>query len=589
MQYYGLIIILAIIGLATYIAGYDGIGIIMLSMIVLILMSLGLFMFVREHRLNVDLLMTVVGLVLIYHRIVFEGLIIYVLYGFAEVLEEWITRFAARSLEKAQRLIPRRVYVEYSSGVREVDVDRVRPGDIIVVRRGEVVPVDGILLSNGVFDTSMVTGESLPVELPSGSIVESGYINIGGITRVKASKSPSESTLQVIVSKSLELLEVKGRTQRIIDRITPILIGFIVLVFTPAYLLLGPERSIPILLAGCPSAYIVTSASSTAYTIGLLARRRVIAKGGRALEAAANACTLVIDKTGTVTLGHPKPYHVKAPPGYNVELVKKLISATASISLHPVSRAIVASWGVNGGIEWGREIPGLGVESRVNGYTILLGSRSLLESRDINPPEPLECSADDIVVYYSINNTPGYICLSEELDEESIHAIGLLKSMGYRIVLASGDRSDRVRSIAMRLGIDDYYHSMKPKDKTRLVMDLKDRCGVAMIGDGINDIEAMAASDLGVAVGNIDAVNAVADAVLLRGVGSIIDLFRSSRTYVRGLLLGFLIASIIKLSVITLGLFGSIPLWMAALFGDDGSTIISSTLSIFMIKYARTS
>lgn len=586
LMHYALLGVMVLVGLVVSLAVGEDYGYYLLAASTLFLVMHGLRKAVEERRPNVDTLMAIVGLVLLYHRVVLEGLIIYGLYSIAEVMESWVSRLALRRLEDAQKLIPRRVAVE-DGALREVDIDQVRPGDVVVVRKGEVVPVDGILLTRGVFDTSMVTGESVPVELQPGSSVESGFINLGDPVRVKAVKSARESTLQLIVSRSLELLEEKGRTGQLIERLAPYMIAGVILVFLPAYIALGPERSIPILLAGCPSAYIVTSAASTAYSVGRLARSSIVVRGGKALENASTCCTVIIDKTGTVTLGIPKPYKIVAPPGLDEETAKGIVASVASASLHPVSRAIASQWSPAASVKSIREYPGRGVEGMVNGSRVLLGSRVFLEEKvGVRPGNP--CSEDDIVAYFSVDGGVGAVCLREEVSEESARAVRELKRMGYRVVLASGDRRERVERVARLLGVDEYHAELRPEDKKRLVEENRKRgCGVSMIGDGINDLEAMAASDFGVTVGNIDAVNNVADAVLLRGIQQAPRAFKVSRLYMRGLIAGMAAATLVKAAVIALGVAGAIPLWLAALLGDDGSTLLGTGVAVYMVWSSR--
>ncbi|MCE4602929.1 MAG: cadmium-translocating P-type ATPase [Desulfurococcales archaeon] len=585
LTHYALLGALVLAGLASSLAIGEDYGFYFLLASTLFLVVHGLKEFMEDKRLNVDILMAVVGIVLVYHRVVLEGLIIYGLYSIAEVMEAWVSKLALRRLEDAQKLIPRRVAVERGR-VEEVDIDSVKPGDVVVVRKGEVVPVNGILLTRGVFNTSMVTGESMPVELQPGSVVESGYINLGDPVRVKAVKSARESTLQLIVTRSLELLEEKGRTGQLINRLAPYMIAGVLLIFLPTYLALGPERSIPILLAGCPSAYIVTSAASTAYSVGKLARSSIIVRGGKALESASSCCSIVIDKTGTVTLGIPKPYKVVAP-GLGEEETKSILASVASTSLHPVSRAIASQWKAGTSVREAREYPGKGVEALVNGSRVLLGSRNFIMEKTGSTPQSA-CQEDDITAYFAVDGIVGVVCLREEVSNESIETIKKLKRMGYKVVLASGDRRERVERVAKLLGVDEYYAEMSPEDKRKLVEDLRSRgCGVSMIGDGINDLEAMAASDFGVAVGNIDAVNNVADAVLIRGLGQAPKVFNLSRTYMRGLIAGMVAATIVKAAIIILGVAGAIPLWLAALLGDDGSTLLGTGVAAYMIWSTR--
>jgi len=287
--------------------------------------------------------MAIVGYILVFHGVVFEGLIIYVLYSIAETMEVQVKKLALRKIEKAKKLIPRRVRVFREDGYVEVDASEVVQGDRILVRRGEVVPVDGVLLGRGVFDTSLITGESVPMEFGEGEQVESGYINVGDPIEVRAVKSPAESTLQQLILRATELLENKGRVQRLIERLSPYMIITVLGIFALTYLF-AQERAVAVLLAGCPSALIIDSAATTSYTVSLLAGRGVVVRGGAALESGSKVGRVVIDKTGTLTMGIPRPVRVIPPDGMDPELFKAHVSAVATASLHPISRAIATSW-----------------------------------------------------------------------------------------------------------------------------------------------------------------------------------------------------------------------------------------------------
>jgi len=538
-----------------------------------------------ERNISVELLMFIVGVILAYHKVVFEGLVIYALYSIAEVLEAQVNRLALRRIESARRLIPRMVKVERSNKTLEVRAEEVKAGDKIIVRRGEVVPVDGILLDRGIFDTSMITGEPVPRTLDKGSYVESGYINMGDPVRVKALKTPENSTLQILVTRAITLLENKGRIQRLIESLAPYMIVAVLGVFTLTYFY-AEERAVSVLLAGCPSAFIITSAASTSYTISVLAGKSIVVRGGAALESGSKVRVVVIDKTGTISMGLPRPVKVVPPPGFSLEEFKSIIAAVAGVSLHPVSKAIASTWKSDVTVSSAKEYPGKGVEAIINGYQVLLGSREFIAERNGSIDVSVACSETSLTAYASINGSIGYICLDEVIDEGSIRAVSELKSLVDRVILASGDSRARVESMASRLGIKEYYYGMKPGDKARLVERLRMECScrVSMIGDGVNDLEALAASDFGVAIGNIDAVSNVADAVLVRGFKDSPLLYGKTRSYVRGLIIGFMVATVIKTITIVFGLAGTIPLWMVALIGDDGSTLLASLASILVIN-----
>ncbi len=577
---------ISLAGIALWMLGYTIHATYMLWAGVVLLLAAAARETLETRRPSVEFLMMVVGLILAYHDIVLEGLLIYALYGLAEVIEVLVEKLAVRRLDSLQKMIPRRVTVVDGLNLRIVDSDTLRPGMIVIVRKGEVVPADGILLDDGLFDRSLVTGESEPVRLNKGSFVESGSVNMGDPVRVKAVKAPDESTLQSLVSRAVSLLEEKGQVQRLIDRLSPYMIAGILGVFIPLYLVTGPERAVVILLAGCPSAFIITSSAATSYTVASLARLGIIARGGRALERASGIRAVILDKTGTITIGRLRPIRIVGLQDVDGE-IRGLLAAVASASLHPLSRAIASSWEPQGVLEQVREYPGQGVEAMVSGRRVLLGSRGFVESRLGVGVDGLSCGVG-ITVYAAVDGVPLAVCVEEDIDENAVEAVRELKRMGLHVVIASGDRSEKVEAIARRLGVDEYYSGLTPDDKLRIVNTMRSKYGpVSMIGDGLNDLEALAASDLGVAVGNIDAVVNVADAVLTRGVNQAPILYRAGRSYMNSLKAGFVAAAVVKVAVIALGLSGFMPLWMVALLGDDGSTILGVASSIGVLLRDR--
>lgn len=575
--------LLSVLGLMLLFLGIQEVSIASLWVITLILSIAAVRELVLERRLTVELLMAIVGFILAYHGIVFEGLIIMLLYSFAETLEAQVEKLALRRLEEAKRLIPKRVRVVRDGSIEEVDASQVKPGDVVLVRKGEAVPVDGVLLDTGVFDLRLITGESEPVTVEGGRAIESGAINVGQPVKVKAVKSPLESTIQRIVSSALELLREKGATQRLIDRLAPYMIVIVIGAFIAAYITLGPEKSVVLLLAGCPSAFIIASSAATSYSIATLATRGIVARGGRSLEAAGKIKAVVLDKTGTITMGTLKPSRVVVLRGAaSQDGLLNLVAAAASTSLHPLSIAIARRWRPMGNVEKVEEVPGRGLRAVVSGRTLLLGSERFLEEEvGYRPENPC---VDEVPVFAHVDGTTLAICMSEEVDEKTKAAINEMKRMGLNLVLASGDRRNKVEKIARELGIDEYHAELKPEDKLEIVSKVREKYDpVSMIGDGVNDLEALAASDLGVAVGNIDAVRNLADAVLVNGVADAPRLYRMGRSYLAGLKAGLVAATIVKLAVIILGIGGSIPLWLVALLGDDGSTIIGSVAAVAVI------
>ena len=581
---YGLV---AVAGLVLLIADYEYVGKAALAVIVAVTAARFLYM-VYKKKFTVDLLMAVVGAITLYYGYLLEGLVIMVLYSIAELVEHAAESYARRRLERLTELVPRRAALVDGGVPREVPVEELRPGNVVLVRRGEAVPADGVLLDNGLFDASVVTGEAEPLELRPGDSVESGYVNLGNPARVRLVRSPNESTLQRMVKTALEALEAKARLQRFVEKIAPpmtilVLGSFAILLYT-----LGPLRSLPLLLAGCPSAFIVASGYSTAFTIASLARAGIVAKGGRALESAARVRVVVFDKTGTLSLGRLRLASYKPPAGMSESEFLRVAVSAASASAHPISKAIAASVRERVPVQRVREYPAKGLEAEVNGYNVLLGSRRLLEERGYDAPHN-PCGEGYTPVYVAVNGSVGYLCLEEEIDPAAYRVISRVKGLGCHVVILSGDRRERVEKTAKQLDVDEYYYEARPEDKLEKIKELRAKYGpVAVVGDGINDMEALAASDLGVAVGNIDAVNTVADVSLVSGIQGVPRILSQARRYLRALYASIAVAAAIKITIIGLGIAGKIPLILAALLGDDGSTVaaILTATMLLMKRYA---
>ena len=551
----------------------------------LLLLARFLVVLLREYRISVDLLMGVAGLVAWRLHLLTEGLLIFLLYALSELLEEWAERYSKRKLTGLRELLPERVPVEADGRTVLKRLEDLRPGDIVVLRRGDVVPADGIVVGGpGLFDTSFVTGESEPVLVEPGERVASGYINVDGVARVRVLVEPSKSLLQLLVAEAERALERKSRLERMVDRFSQPYTLLVLGVYGAASLAATPLQALPILLAGCPSAFIVSSSTATALAIALLARRSLVVRGGRVLEAAASARVAVLDKTGTLSLGEMRLVSVEPAPGWDADTVLRLAAAAAKASMHPVSRSLH-------GVESPEpleavEHPGLGVEAVVGDAGVLIGSRGFLEQRGVKGlPQEERCHGLRELLVAVNNAYAGSICLEETVSREAVEAVAQLRSMGLRLVIASGDKPERVRRVAEIVGAHEWHAELSPKDKRRLVETLRATHGpVLFVGDGVNDAEAMAVADVGVAVGSIRLVTSIADAVSLKGVVSLPLLLRASRSYVSSVRYSILGAAAVKLSTMLLGLAGLIPLWATVALGDDGSTLLALAVIAAMLR-----
>lgn len=559
--------LLALSSLGAVISPYTdvaGAGLLVIAAYLLARFALGLI----RRSFGVDLLTGAAALVTWYLGAYFEGFLIIAMYSLSEVIEAVAEKRALRTLSSLRELIPDAVTV-VSGGLKHVAPEEVGVGDVLLVRRGEAVVVDGVLVDDvGVFDTSVMTGEQGPVRLVRGQRVISGYVNLGDPVRVRAVAGFRDSALKLLVAEAVRAMERKSRVQRFLERIAPPYTAALLGGYGIVSLLIGPYHALPIILAGCPSAFIVVSATLTAMSIARLARRGVVVRGGAVLERASKIDVVVLDKTGTVTTGRLEIAYVKPFNGFMESDILRLAGGAAKGSMHPVSAALSAhSDLVPVSV---REVVGMGVEAVVDGRLVRIGKREFVgfEGADCGNLTPVYVSVD--------GELAGTICLREEVGEGAKGLVRELRGMGIRVILASGDRAEKVSTIANELRITEHYPSMTPYEKAELVRSLRRVYrAVAVVGDGINDAVALAEADLGAAVGKLSLTASVADAVLLPGPHAFTDLLREAHRYRRALVAGFATAAVIKAVALFLGFVGAIPMAAVVALGDDGSTLIS--------------
>ncbi|MCE4625871.1 MAG: cadmium-translocating P-type ATPase [Desulfurococcales archaeon] len=549
--------VVSLLGIAFELAGLESVAEVALLVATLILSSRFVVELVSESKFTVDLLMAFVGAVSLYYGFALEGLIVLALYSVAEVLEERVERLAERSISSAVKLLPKKALVVRDREAVEVDVESIEPGDVVIVRVGEAVPADGLSLSGGLVDMSVVTGESIPVRVRPGTPLPSGSVVIEGPVRVRVSRRPSDSFVQRLVREAVESMERRPRVTRLLEKYTPHMTVAVLSLFAMAHLMVGPERALSIVLAGCPSAFIIGSSFEASYLIARAARRGALIRGGEALERGKSIKAVVLDKTGTLT--RPK---IILNGSQREREILRLAAAVAVNSRHPIARAIAMAYPDPGlAVEQVREVKGRGIEAVVQGRRVWIGQGSLPA-----------CEKSVKVQVEGLGAAE--FCVQDEVDPASHSLIQYFRRRGFRVIMASGDRREAVETVARSLGVDEFYYEMKPQDKAGLVEKIRRESGpTAFVGDGVNDAVAMARSDFSIAVGDLSLTRAVADAVAPGGASQVLLIFSSTEGYWKGLLTAFATAALIKAVIASLGLIGLLPLPLVALLGDDGSTI----------------
>ena len=477
--------------------------------------------------------------------------------------------------------------------LRQVDPDDVEVGDVIVVKAGERIPLDGkVVFGDSMVDTSALTGEPVPRRASVGDEVISGCVNGSGLLRVEVTREFDDST----VAKILELVEnassKKAKVENFITKFaryyTPaVVIGAVILAVLPPLLLgqswaEGVRRACTFLVISCPCALVISVPMSFFGGIGAASRKGVLVKGSNFLEALSNMTTIVFDKTGTLTRGEFKVTEI-LPGSMGKEELLELTAYAESYSDHPISRSILEAWGREpdrSRVRDNREIAGHGLEAVVDGRTVLAGNEKLMIQNGVAFEA---CSSAGTVVYVAVDGVyAGAVVISDTIKESAADAIRELKRVGVRkTVMLTGDRKEVGEAVSAQLGLDEVHAQLLPEDKVEQVEQLltRQRKGekLAFVGDGINDAPVLSRADIGIAMGSMgsDAAIEAADVVLMdddpRKIASVVRISRKTLVIVKQ---NIAFALGVKAIVLAMGAFGAANMW-EAVFADVGVSVIA--------------
>lgn len=523
-----------------------------------------------------------------------EGIAVMLFYQVGELFQSYAVDKSRRSIAEAMDIRPDYANVKKNDEVIKVDPDEVQIGDIIVIKPGERVPLDGkVIEGNSTVDTSALTGESVPREVEVGHEILSGCININGVITAEVTKEYGEST----VSKILDLVEnassKKSQSEQFITKFaryyTPIVVIIAVFLATiPPLVIDGATfsdwiyRALTFLVVSCPCALVVSIPLSFFGGIGGASRKGILVKGSNYLEALAEAEIIVFDKTGTLTKGVFNVQEIH-PEGITKEELLELTSYAESYSNHPISNSLKQAYGKeidNGRISDVEEISGHGVIAAVDGKKVAAGNIKLMKKLNI---PCYEGEAVGTVVHVGIDDKyAGYIVIADEVKEDSARAIKELKEAKIKqTVMLTGDTKNVASKVAKQLGLDKVYSELLPGDKVEKVEELlaqKSAKGkLAFVGDGINDAPVLARADIGIAMGGLgsDAAIEAADVVIMTDEPSkIATAIKVSKKTLRIARQNTVFSIGIKIIVLILSAFGIATMW-AAVFADVGVTIIA--------------
>lgn len=523
-----------------------------------------------------------------------EAVAVMLFYQVGEMFQSYAVDKSRKSIASLMDIRPDFANIKKNGSIEKVSPDKINIGDIIIVKPGEKVPLDGTIVDgNSILDTSALTGESVPREVSIGDEILSGSINQNGLIEIKVTKSFGEST----VSKILDLVEnassKKSKSENFISKFakyyTPIVVVIAVLlaiippiIFKETEFIQWLYRALTFLVVSCPCALVISIPLGFFGGIGGASKLGVLVKGSNYLEALSKTEVVVFDKTGTLTEGVFEVKKVNSVDITKEDLIKYAAYAE-SFSNHPIANSLKKAYGKdidNKKISETHELSGLGVNAVVDGKEVFVGNEKLMQEKNI---EYIKCNEIGTILYVAINNQfKGTIIISDKIKADAKETIEKLKKNNVKkIVMLTGDKKAVGESVAKELGLDEVYTELLPNNKVEKVEELmksKSENGkLAFVGDGINDAPVLAISDIGIAMGGLgsDAAIEAADVVLMTDEPSkVVDAIKISKKTLKIVKQNIIFAIVIKILVLILSAIGLSNMWQAV-FADVGVSVLA--------------
>lgn len=514
------------------------------------------------------------------------GLVVFMMI-FGQLLEEATSQRATAALEHLAALQPERAHRVNGDAIEEIDVDALQPGDHVLAKPGERLPVDGVVLAGAAaVDETLVTGESLPVHKAPGSRVYAGTLNQDGALTIRT-EAVGEHAYVGQIGRLLDALEEeRAPIVRVADRYAKYFTPAILIIAVATWLISGNLNSaLAVLIIACPCALVLATPTAIVAGVANAARQGILIKGGARFEAAGAVDTVAVDKTGTLTRGAPVAQQVLPADGVQADDLLTLAAAAERYSEHPLGKALV-DYAAEKALDLPpaedfRAFPGRGVEARVGQRHVLVGTRELLHDQGVTNVPPPEAAPDagSLMLVAIDGQFSGWIQFGDTVRPGAAQAVEHLHALGIaQVVMLTGDRQQEAKRLAAAVGIDHWRARLLPQDKVDWIRGARDAGKrVVMAGDGVNDAPALAAADLGIVMGGTGTAVAAetADIGLMRGdIGQLPTAIAISRMTLRGVKQNLLFALVWNLVGIGLAATGVLGPIAAALAHNLGSVAV---------------
>lgn len=548
---------------------------------------------IKNKTVNENMLITISSIGAFLLGNVLEGMMVVVLYLIGKILEEKAIANSRKNIKELMDITEPNANLVQNNVVEVVSTTEVKVGDILLVKKGEKVPVDGKLISEkGSFDSSSLTGEAMLLNLSKGDNVLSGYINQGEVIKLEVTSTYENST----VYKILELIELgenkKTKTETLVNKIskvyTPVVMFLSLLIIFLLPLIFNTSfsksiyRALTFLVISCPCAIAISVPLSYFTSLGSLSREGVLVKGSNYLDNLSNVKNIIFDKTGTLTKGMFSVSDIIVEDmdkldNYNVEDIKDILFKGESLSNHPIAKSIVklCSYKINNkDIKNFKEISGTGISFNINNDFVTIGSN-------------FECTKNGLIHMHINNKHVASIILKDEIKDNAKEVIDLLKNENIKTYMFTGDKKDISLEIANEIGIDEVKYEMLPSDKFEFYDEVKNGSGITIfVGDGINDAPVLKRADIGISMGMLGSDSAIeaSDIVLISDDISKIPYAIKKSKFTRHIITENLIfALLVKIIILILSLFGLTNMWFAV-FADTGVTLLTILNTLRIMK-----